>query len=341
MQPRGRTALHVLVLRIIKSIAVPAREEEVAKLTDASKYEILFDLPEGEYNEKSVGGISTRTVTAGEMLEVEAFPITCVNREARREAQRRKSSHWQEEINNRNSWKKKNRLLEANFTSADFIVHPTYAYGFVNRDFQNTEDLIREWKKQGIPMDDDEARKNIVNFINRIRRRIRRKGGDPAQFKFLYQIETTCEPAEGDLNPLPPHYHCHMAISSCGVLTIDDINELWHYGYTNAKRIDMRFDGLKGFAKYITKKERARRKGRSLRWACSRNMVQPEEKVSFRKISRRRAAAIAADVQYRGREIFENLYPGYRVDEVEVRYSEFVAGAYIYARMRRIEHRRR
>lgn len=309
----------------------------MTKLTNASKYEILYNLPEGEYSEKAVGGISTRTVISGQMLEVEAFPITCVNREAKREALRRKSTHWQEEVNNRNSWKRKMRLLEANFTTADFILHPTYAYGFVNREFENKNSLLREWQKQGIPMDDDAARAKITNFIKRIKRRIRRKGGDPAQFKFLYQIETTCEPREGDIDPLPPHYHAHMAISSCGVLTIDDINELWPYGYTNAKRIDMRFDGLKSFAKYITKKERSRRKGRCLRWACSRNMEQPEEKVSCRKISRRRAAAVAADVQYRGKEIFEALYPGYRLEEAEVKYSDFVAGAYIYARMRRLE----
>lgn len=307
----------------------------MVKITDAMKYEILYNLPEGEYNEKSVGGISTRTVVAGEMLEVESFPITRIDQEARRESKRRKSTIWQDELNNRNSWKKKMRLLEANFTTADFIIHPTYAYGFVNRDFENKEDVRREWQKQGIPMDDEEARKKITNFLKRLKTRIKKKGGNPEQFKYLYQIETTCEPREEDADPLPPHYHCHMAISSCGVLTMDDINELWPYGYTGAKRIDMRFDGLKGFAKYITKKERSRRKGRSLRWACSRNMVQPAEKISHRKISRRRAAAIAADVQYRGREIFERLYPGYRLEEAEVRYSEFVAGAYIYARMRK------
>lgn len=308
----------------------------MTRFTNASKYEILYDLPEGEYNEKSVGGVSTRTVVSGQMLEVEAFPITRINPEAKREAARRKSSHWQAEINNRNSWKKKMRLLEANFTTADFILHPTYAYGFVNREFENKNSLLREWERQGIPMDDEAARGKIKNFLNRIKRRIKRKGGDPAQFKFLYQIETTCEPREDDMDPLPPHYHAHMAISSCGVLTMDDINELWPYGYTNAKRIDMRFDGLKGFAKYITKKEQNRRRGRSLRWACSRNMAQPEEKVSCRKISRRRAAAVAADVQYRGKEIFETLYPGYRLEEVEVKYSEFISGAYIYARMRKI-----
>jgi hypothetical protein len=37
-----------------------------------------------------------------------------------------------------------------------------------------------------------------------------------------------------------------------------------------------------------------------------------------------------------GKDILEKLYPEYRLEEVPVvKYSDFVAGAYIYARMRR------
>ena len=48
-----------------------------------------------------------------------------------------------------------------------------------------------------------------------------------------------------------------------------------------------------------------------------------------------RAALIAADVQANAREILEAIYPGYRLENAEVKYSDFVAGAYIYARLRR------
>lgn len=305
-------------------------------LRDASAYEILYDLPEGEYGERAVGGICTHTITSGDMLEVKAFPITRIDAGARREKLRRSTGIWQQEINHRNSWQRIMRLLEANFSEADLIIHPTYAYGMMDRDSANLRDARREWEEAGIPMDDGEARAKIRNFLARLRRRVRKKGGNPDDMKYLYQIETTCEPRPEERDPLPPHYHCHMALSSCGVLTIDDVNELWPYGYTNARRVDLRFDGLKGFAKYITKKEQKRRRGRSLRWACSRNMAQPIERRSDRRISRRRAARIAADVQADGREILQKIYPGYRVEEVEVKYSDFVAGAYIYARLRRM-----
>ncbi|MBP3410083.1 MAG: hypothetical protein J6M10_03710 [Clostridia bacterium] len=301
----------------------------------AERYEILYDLPSGEYDERAVGGTCTHTIRSGELLEVKAYPIVRIDTDARRERRRRESGAAQQELNHKNSWQWKMRLLEANFGEGDFIVHPTFSYTRVDRDRENIDDTRREWKKMGIPMDDEEAREKLRLFIKRLRRRVKKKGGNPDDFKYLYEIETTFEPREEDMNPLPCHYHAHMAMSSCGVLSMDDINELWPYGYTNAKRVDMRFDGLKGFAKYITKKERKKRRGRSLRWARSLNLVLPEEKRSSRKISRRRAARIARDVEQDGRAILEAIYPGYRVEEVDVRYSDFVAGAYIYARLRK------
>lgn len=306
----------------------------MAVTKDTTKYEILYDLPEGEYDERAVGGICTHTIRSGEMLEVKAYPIVRIDSEARRERRRRESGAAQQELNWRNSWQWKMRLLEANFGEGDFIVHPTYAYRRMDLGFENRADIRREWEEAGCPFDDDEARKRIKAFIKRLKRRIRKKGGDVEAFKYLYEIETTCKPRPEEIDPLPPHYHYHMAISSCGVLTMEDINELWPYGYTGAKRVDMRFDGLKGFARYITKKEQKRR-GRSLRWAHSQNLRRPEEKKSNRRISRRRAAMIAQDVRANGREILEAIYPEYRLEEVTVRYSDFVAGAYIYARMRR------
>ena len=43
----------------------------MSRYRDASNYEILFDLPSGEYSPAEVGGIRTRTVRAGNTIEVE------------------------------------------------------------------------------------------------------------------------------------------------------------------------------------------------------------------------------------------------------------------------------
>ena len=67
-------ALRGLVYRIYKLTIDKQRRHAVSQ--DTSRYEILFDLPKGEYNAAEVGGIRTRTVRAGDTLEVECYPLT-------------------------------------------------------------------------------------------------------------------------------------------------------------------------------------------------------------------------------------------------------------------------
>lgn len=298
--------------------------------TDASQYEILFDLPEGEYSATEIGAIRTKTVRAGESLEVEAFPIVHISDGAKREYKRRKSSKAQDALNRRNSEKRFRRLMEKNFGTGDWVAHPTYDYGFIDRGQINVDDTIRAMEQAGYPMDDDDAARIMRNFIRRLKTRVKQKGGDPKKFKYMYVIEATRLPRDDEPNPLPPRYHYHMIFSGMGLLTINDVNELWQYGFSKAEPVDMRFNGLEGLSAYFLKQRRGKRK-----WCASKNLEKPDVKTSDRKISRRRAAKIAADVQHNGREIMEKLYPEYRLERIEVKYSDFVGGAYIYARMRR------
>lgn len=302
----------------------------MTRTAEGSRYEILYDLPRGEYSPREVGGTTTRTIRAGDSLEVECFPVIHVSAEARREARHRSSTKAQENLNLKNTRKHIRRLMEKNFTPADFVAHLTFDYGFIDRAAANMKDELKAWEESGFPMDDDDARRIIKNFIARVRRLIKRRGGNPADFKYIYVIETTREPRDDDFNALPARYHYHMVISSLGILTIEDLHALWSFGYTKAEPLDFRFNGLEGLSKYITKQRKLMR-----RWARSKNLKEPDETVSHRKISRRRAALIAADVQANAKEIFEKIYPGYTLQQAEVKYSDFVAGAYIYARMRR------
>lgn len=301
------------------------------RMQDASKYDILYDLPEGEYSPAEVGGTRTKTIRAGDSLEVESFPIVFVNDGARRERKARKSGKSQQLLNRINAEKKFRRLVEKNFTTGDWVAHPTFDYGFVDRGFANIRDARRAIEQAGYPTNDDEAVKLIKNFIRRLKRRIAQKGGDPKAFKYIYVVEATRIPRDDDFEALPPRYHYHMIFSGMdGLITINDINELWQYGFSKAQPVDTRFNGLEGLSNYFIKQRRGKRK-----WSGSLNLEKPDERVSNRKISRRRAAQIAQDVQHNGREILEAIYPGYVCERVEVKYSNFVAGAFIYARMRR------
>ncbi len=309
---------------------------------DASRYDILFDQAAGEYCAPRVGGIRTRTIRAGDSLELECYPLTRIGDAARAEYRRRTQRPWQAALNRKNAEKRVRRLLEANFTREDYAIHPTWDYNTFDRNAMSHDRAVEKWEALGLPFDEDEARRALTNYLLRIRRRMRRAGTEK-QLKYLYVMESTCEPRSADANPMPAHYHFHMAIHAPGV-SREELEDLWGHGYANTDRLDFHDNGLAALASYITKQngiERLDGSSRKLRrWGHSRNLKEPEVRVSDRKVSRRRAAMIAQDVQQYGREIFERLYPGYQcVEEPTVRYSDFIAGAYIFARLRRVDAR--
>lgn len=96
-------------------------------------------------------------------------------------------------------------------------------------------------------------------------------------------------------------------------------------------RIQPDNNGLKRLGQYLTKQRRRRR-----RWGRSRGLKEPVVRIADRKISPRRQERIAREIETAAREIYERLYAGYvLVERPRVRYSDFVPGAYISARMRR------
>ena len=290
-------------------------------------YEILYDLPAGEYDQRVVGGIQTKTIRAGTSLEVICTPITRVDAGARREAARRKSTPAQQRLNQKNTQLRIMRLAECNFTNLDFFVTLTWSYPAEDRGMVNAEDMAAAYEAEGVPWEMDDAARAWRNYINRVRRRVKKLGGDPGEVKYIEVIEGgKDDPAGG----LPAKYHIHALVHAPG-LTDLDLKGLWGHGFTRCDRIDMEHEGAQRLSKYLTKQRRYER-----RWGHSRNLREPVVNVSSRKVSRRRAAKVAEDVRQYGRDIFELLYPGYRcVEFPEVRYSDFVAGARIYARLRR------
>ena len=282
-------------------------------------YEILYDLPEGEFGDPGKG-IRTRTIRAGTSLEVECFPILRPEPTIEREKQKRQSGEAQRRLNLRNARKRVMRLLEANFGKGDVVLHLTIRSG------------NREIGTAGSAFDDRAARKLLRNYLAKVKRRVKGAGRDPAEVKYLYVIESG--------KKAPARYHFHMVIHAPGV-SRETLEELWPHGYANCDRLDTRGDGLAALAKYMTKQiglNGPKGDGIMRRWSGSRNLKEPRITTSDRKVSRRRASLVAGDVLNRGAEIFERLYPGYRCAEPpEVRYSDFAAGAWIYARLRKIE----
>lgn len=293
-------------------------------------YEALYDLPAGEYDGRGIDGIRTTTIRAGRSLEVMCHPIFRRWPEGTKRAAKEKATkESMARLNQRNLTRKMMRLIEHNFTEAAFVLTGTYDYPAEDIGLRNVDDVLGFYQERGLPEAVEDIRRDIRNFIAKIKRRMKSAGVEPKKIKWLQRIEEgTKELPFG----LPPRYHFHMVIEAEG-LTQDEIKTCWAHGFTSCDRLDLKHDGAKRLAVYFTKQKRGGRW-----WSHSRNLKEPPRRVSDRKMSRRRAAKIAEDVRRNAREIFEKLYPGYRLmEEPEVRYSDFMAGAFIYARMRRLD----
>lgn len=290
-------------------------------------YELLFDLPVGEYSGAGVEGTRTQTFRAGRQLEVKVFPIVRLTHEARREAKNRRSRPCVAVINALNRERYHARILEANFSRRAIVVTLPYAYPVEDYAMCSLSEMLDIYERDGLPFDVEDVQRDKRNFVARLKRRMAAAGIDPAGLKWDMTIEEGKEPPAAGL---PAKYHIHAVIEGEGV-TPGMIESCWGHGRTHAERFDLDDDGPMRLARYLNKQ---RHPGRW--WSHSRNLKIPEPTVSDRKVSRRRLSLLAADIMKNGREIMERLYPGYKiVEEPVVRYSDFVAGAYIYVRMRR------
>ena len=303
-------------------------------MTDASRYDILFDLPDGEYNKPQVGGQRTRTIRAGDTIEVESFPLVRIGAIAVEEAGKRKRQReCQENLNRENAKKKIRRLTEHNFTPEDYFGTLTWDYGLIDRFTMSEDDAGALWREYGLPECEEDAMRALNNYYRRVKTLMRQRGHDSSEFMHIYVREITHRNKGGF-----DHYHFHVIIHAPGV-TAAELEEKWSFGFARVNRLSWADEGPARLATYLTKQHTTEELvdgKRNRRWGHSKNLIEPPVKVSDRKISRRRAMMIAADVQHDGVAIFEALYPGYKcVETPRVRYSDFVAGAYIYARLRK------
>lgn len=71
------------------------------------------------------------------------------------------------------------------------------------------------------------------------------------------------------------------------------------------------------------------------RWAASRNLVDSKITEADTKIGKRKVEQMAEDFENAPAKIFGKLFPDYDFNDCTVKFSTYVAGAYIYARMHR------
>ena len=314
-----------------------------ARLRDSEKYAVLasaLESPEAQEGTRlksdAVGGYRTKTVRAGEFLYISCYPlISCAA--DREQLKRLEDFKIQKEKNAklRAKYAKYNnarritgfeQLVHTNFVNGDLHVVCTYPL----QDYRFYNEL--EFRTR------DDAKRESYNFIRRTKRFLKRCGCDLKEFRWIC-VTVTKESMDDSARPLPDHHHHHILMHGVPPELRGDIEKLWNYGTCNADRIHDSATGLADVAGYVARQESScnGENAGQRSYTTSRNIKRPKVTTNDSKISRRRMAQIAADVMFAGREIFEEkLFPGFRlIEDVQVKTSEYVAGAYIYAKLRK------
>lgn len=267
----------------------------------------------------------TKSIKAGDLLYCSSYPVwtTAARADAAKRLQdakgKARAQDAQRRLNARNAQARLEQIINANFGAGDLLVTCTYPSG-----------------KQ--PEDDKQVTRDMRNYIARLRRMCERKG-IPAP-AYVYVTEST------ESNRWGKRYHTHMILRADG-LTREQAEAAWSKasgGICNTKRAARLPEGLTGWARYMAKqvcaaKDGDRAKSRH-RWCASKGLKVPQPTVADKKISMRRVERIARDIEREpviARAYMEACYPGYELLEMQVRTSEWVGGAYIYAVLTRKE----
>lgn len=254
-----------------------------------------------------------KEITAGEQFEIEIYPEFKTMDDVPEAGRiKRDNSKAQKNLNDKNSRKYVERLLNHNFGDSDIWITLTYSAGNEPRDMA-------------------EAIRNMQNYIRRIAYQRKKRGLPPVKYIYITEYYPEQE----------IRWHHHLVMD--GLLDMDTVESTWKKGRRNeTRRLEKDEHGLTGMSIYITK-EKDRKKGEK-RWNSSQNLKQ----FRVRKIHSKRPTATFGtykpiqkyvDGFVRDREnIREQMlkwYPDYIFTDSGVYYNDFNGMFYIRARMRR------
>lgn len=282
----------------------------------AERYESLFDIdvrPEAErgtdrlwwrrkLEHNTVELIyRTKRIICGDYLELESYPVWKWQKEATRARKARVTEEAQMNQNRKDSRKKMIRLTNTNFGEGDLFATLTY--------------------RGEQPSTAEEARRDMQAFIRRLKRRREKQGLPP--LKYIYTIEYAQDGRK-------KRVHHHVVLSG---MDRDAVEAIWEKGRANTHKLQPDEYGLEGLARYMVKGDRSKNERM---FSYSRNLKQPRIFRSDQKICKR-------DVEYgcvdeaaiREKVERDKRNEGYVINDISIKRSEFVAGAYVHVRLRR------
>lgn len=241
-----------------------------------------------------------RRYICGNYMEVDLFPVFAKQKGRGRKA--KPTSEVQARLNEHNAEELLVRLLNANFTPDDIEIHLTYA--------------DREY-----PKSDNEMRRDVQNFIRRVKRFRKARKLDEMKYVVVPQGE------EGGTR-----FHFHVTMT--GGIDRDELEKLWGFGYANSKRLQFSENGIEGLARYVAKQFREKKKTALFkkRWIASKNLEHPKPKDRDGRLSARKVKDIAT-VDSENLAAISQMYDGYVCTEIRPFYNEVNTGYYLHFKL--------
>lgn len=258
----------------------------------------------------------------GEFLDIDLFPVFRHARKGKRKRKAKPASKTQAAYNHQCRVKHLQRIVMRNFKQGEAL--------FYNLSYNNSF----------VPLDAADAKRQLSNFIKRLRRYRRRKG-----LPELKYIVTTEQGARSG------RFHHHLIIN-CADMPIADLDNLWGRGYCFSSLVIFDNGGAAGLAAYFCKKKKSADKAADKEeeneadetelddinignaWSRSHNLVEPEETKRDGAISRKKAFELFCLGDDACAE-WERLYPDYYLCYAHPLLNEVNGGIYISVRMRR------
>ena len=267
-------------------------ETFISNISDINESKIEKLLKQG----KIQSTYAVKTIQSKNVVEVEIYPEFSKADLKKHKEIRRRSNNAQKNLNDRNSKKKLQRLINTNFTENDIWATLTY-------------------DSKNLPKTMNEALKNMQGYIRKLNR-IRKKEGKP-NAKYIYITEHSSS-------------RCHYHLIISGDMSLDQIEFSWMKGRrNNTRRIHEDENGLDGLALYMTKD--ARNEKYVKRWNQSKNLKQPkikkDHKISMKQI-RKMIKSNDAVISF-----VKKRLPGLKHKYSKARFNEINKMMYFYSRL--------
>ena len=268
--------------------------------------------------------IRRKSTKSGKLLEIDFYPVFDDGRRIPTRAPKtKKSTKEQAEYNKRQAEKKLIRLINTNFDDGDIIMHPTYS-------------------PDQAPQSEQDARKDIVNYLRRIKNRRRaelnaviaelnelpdvpalerrraelknKKSKLESPLKYIYVIEKVTY--KSGKNAGKDNWHFHMFIT--GGLDRCEYEKMWTKGMrTNADIFQPYRYGFEAIAKYMVKDPQGKK-----RFCYSRNLKKPTVVQKDNTVTRRGIERSAKN-RSTDSEYWEKKYLGYKFVRCYARYNDY------------------